>query len=71
VVEGLLPRRAELYAAPVVYKLTNYDVIPRDLDLIRPVATRRGDSRRGQRIKNWKTRTAQSVKQLDSKHASC
>ena len=32
VVEGLSPRRAELYAAESFFKITNYDVVHRDLD---------------------------------------
>ncbi len=69
VVEGLLPRRAELYAAESFYKLTNYDVIHRDLDLIRRWQPDLVILDEAQRIKNWKTRTAQSVKQLESKYA--
>jgi len=69
VVEGLLARRAELYAAPSFYKLTNYDVISRDLESIRRWQPDVVILDEAQRIKNWKTRTAQSVKQLDSKHA--
>jgi len=66
VVEGLLPRRAELYAANAFYKLTNYDVVCRDLDLIRRWQPELIILDEAQRIKNWKTRTAQSVKQLES-----
>lgn len=69
VVEGLLARRRELYAAPSFYKLTNYDVIARDLESIRRWQPDVVILDEAQRIKNWKTRTAQSVKQLDSKHA--
>jgi superfamily II DNA or RNA helicase len=66
VVEGLLPRRAELYAATAFYKLTNYDVVCRDLDLIRRWQPDLIILDEAQRIKNWKTRTAQSVKRLES-----
>jgi superfamily II DNA or RNA helicase len=69
VVEGLLPRRAELYAAESFYKLTNYDVISRDLEAIRRWQPDVIVLDEAQRIKNWKTRTAQTVKQLDSKCA--
>jgi superfamily II DNA or RNA helicase len=69
VVEGLLPRRAELYAAESFYKLTNYDVIRRDLDSIRRWQPELIILDEAQRIKNWKTRTAQSVKQLESPYA--
>jgi len=69
VVEGLLARRAELYAAESFYKITNYDVIYRDLELIRRWEPDLVILDEAQRIKNWKTRTAQSVKQLASDHA--
>jgi superfamily II DNA or RNA helicase len=69
VVEGLMPRRAELYAAESFYKLTNYDVIHRDSDLIRRWQPELIILDEAQRIKNWKTRTAQSVKQLESPYA--
>ena len=35
VVEGFLAKRAGLYTSDSFYKVTNYDVIHRDLDLIR------------------------------------
>jgi superfamily II DNA or RNA helicase len=69
VVEGLLARRAELYAAEGFYKITNYDVIHRDLDRIRRWQPDLVILDEAQRIKNWKTRTAQSVKRLESKFA--
>ena len=69
VVEGLSARRAELYAADSFYKLTNYDVIGRDLPAIRRWQPDVVILDEAQRIKNWKTRTAQCVKQLDSKYA--
>ncbi|MCG2682024.1 MAG: SNF2-related protein [Planctomycetales bacterium] len=69
VVEGMLARRAELYAADSFYKLTNYDVINRDAESIRRWRPDVVILDEAQRIKNWKTRTAQCVKQLDSKFA--
>jgi superfamily II DNA or RNA helicase len=69
VVEGLSARRAALYAADSFYKLTNYDVISRDLESVRRWQPDLIILDEAQRIKNWKTRTAQSVKRLESKHA--
>jgi len=69
VVEGLLPRRAQLYEADAFYKLTNYDVVYRDLELIRRWRPELIILDEAQRIKNWKTRTAQTVKQLESEYA--
>ena len=69
VVEGSLARRAELYAADSFFKLTNYDVVHRDLTAIRRWQPDLIILDEAQRIKNWKTRTAQSVKQLESRFA--
>jgi len=69
VVEGLLPKRTQLYADDSFYKLTNYDVVYRDLELIRRWQPELIILDEAQRIKNWKTRTAQTVKQLDSPYA--
>jgi superfamily II DNA or RNA helicase len=69
VIEGLLARRAQLYQADAFYKLTNYDVVYRDLELIRRWQPELIILDEAQRIKNWKTRTAQSVKRLESQYA--
>jgi superfamily II DNA or RNA helicase len=69
VVEGFLNRRRQLYEADSFYKLTNYDVIHRDLDAIGRWQPDLIILDEAQRIKNWQTRTAQSVKRLESKYA--
>ncbi|MCH8194422.1 MAG: DEAD/DEAH box helicase, partial [Planctomycetes bacterium] len=69
VIEGLIARRAALYRETSFYKVTNYDVIHRDLDAIAGWAPDLIILDEAQRIKNWKTRAAQSVKQLNSKYA--
>ncbi|HUT31500.1 MAG TPA: DEAD/DEAH box helicase [Sedimentisphaerales bacterium] len=69
VVEGSLAKRAGIYKSDSFYKVTNYDVIPRDLDLIRNWAPEMVILDEAQRIKNWKTRRAQAVKKLDSMYA--
>ena len=48
------------------FKITNYDVIHRDLDVIRRWQPDLIILDEAQRIKNWKTRTARTVKRLDS-----
>jgi len=68
VIEGLLARRESLYRAEGMFKITNYDVICRDLDLIARWQPDLIILDEAQRIKNWKTRTAQCVKQLRSQH---
>jgi len=69
VVEGLPAARSARYASDTFYKITNYDVIHRDLDLIRRWAPDLVILDEAQRIKNWKTRTARSVKRLASPFA--
>jgi superfamily II DNA or RNA helicase len=69
VVEGPKPVRGRLYAADSFYTIVNYDVIHRDLEAI---AAERFDLiilDEAQRIKNWKTRAAKTIKQLDSGYA--
>ncbi|NIA31392.1 MAG: DEAD/DEAH box helicase family protein [Actinobacteria bacterium] len=69
VVEGSLAKRGRLYSDESFYKIINYEVVHRDLDLIRNWAPEMIILDEAQRIKNWKTRRAQSVKKLDSKYA--
>jgi len=69
VVEGLLARRATLYAGDAFYKITNYEVVHRDIESIRRWGPEAILLDEAQRIKNWKTRRAQSIKKLDSKYA--
>lgn len=69
VVEGNLLHRHTLYGAEAFYKITNYDVIHRDLEAIRRWQPDLVILDEAQRIKNWKTRTAQSVKRLESPYA--
>jgi superfamily II DNA or RNA helicase len=69
VVEGPIPKRATLYASDSFYKIVNYEIIRRDLDLIRHWSPEMIILDEAQRIKNWKTKRAQSVKKLDSRFA--
>lgn len=69
VVEGTLAKRADLYAGDAFYKITNYEVVHRDLNAIGAWDPEVVILDEAQRIKNWKTRRAQSVKRLDSKYA--
>jgi superfamily II DNA or RNA helicase len=69
VVEGPQAARASVYAAEGFYKITNYDVVHHDLNGIRGWAPDLVILDEAQRIKNWKTRTAQTVKRLPSEYA--
>jgi superfamily II DNA or RNA helicase len=70
VIEGQLPARQRAYASDgSFYKITNYDVVHRDMDLIRQWEPDLILLDEAQRIKNWRTRAAKSVKQLPSQYA--
>ncbi len=69
VTEGFLPRRTEAYTRPSFFTITNYDVVHRDLEAIRAWAPDLIILDEAQRIKNWKTRTAQTIKQLATEYA--
>ncbi len=69
VIEGLNRHRQQLYLDESFYKLVNYELIFRDIDYIRNWSPDLIILDEAQRIKNWKTRTAQYVKQLDSTFA--
>jgi len=69
VIEGLRSGRALSYAKSSFFKITNYDVIHTDLDLIQAWAPDLVILDEAQRIKNWKTRTAQTIKRVQSDYA--
>ncbi len=69
VVEGPNAERAGLYRSNTFYKVINYELVHRDLSHIKAWAPDLIILDEAQRIKNWKTRTAQTVKQLDSTFA--
>ena len=66
IVEGLRARREEQFATSSFFTITNYDTVHRDIDLINRCAPDLVILDEAQRIKNWDTRTARSVKQISS-----
>ncbi len=70
VIGGLRARREELYASAAgFFLITHYDTVHRDLDLIGRWSPDLVILDEAQRIKNWNTRTARSVKRLASPYA--
>jgi len=69
IIQGPLKQRHRQYAGEAFFKIVNYDVIHRDLDVISEWVPDLIILDEAQRIKNWKTRMAQSVKQLKSTYA--
>ena len=70
VVGGLRPRRQAQYAEPGhFFKITNYDTVHADLDVIDGWSPDLVILDEAQRIKNWATRVARSVKKLTAPYA--
>ena len=69
VVQGPQRERARLFAKPAVYKITNYDTVRLDLDLINAWRPDLVIADEAQRIKNWDTKAARALKQLSSPYA--
>ena len=69
VVGGFRTAREDAFHAESFYKITNYDTVHRDLDLIAAWAPDLVILDEAQRIKNWATRTARSVKRIVSPYA--
>ncbi len=70
VVQGLRARRQQQYATPnSFFMITNYDTVHADLDLIGAWSPDLVILDEAQRIKNWNTRTARSVKRIASPYA--
>jgi SNF2 family DNA or RNA helicase len=69
VIGGFRRGREEGFRAESFYKITNYDTVYRDLDLIAAWSPDLVIIDEAQRIKNWNTRTARSVKKIASPYA--
>ncbi len=69
VVEGGVLKRRQIYDSECFYKLLNYELVHRDEENIKRWSPDMIILDEAQRIKNWKTRTAQHVKKLDSQYA--
>ncbi len=69
VIEGVTEHRRNLYKNDSFYKMVNYELVWRDMDLIREWQPDLIILDEAQRIKNWKTRTAKYIKQLESTFA--
>jgi superfamily II DNA or RNA helicase len=69
VIGGLRRRREQGFAGDSFYKIMNYDTVHADLDLIQAWAPDLVILDEAQRIKNWNTRVARSVKRIASPYA--
>lgn len=68
VVEGLIHKRKNLYKNSSFYKIISYGICRTDLEFINTFSPDLVIIDEAQRIKNWKTQTAQSVKKISSEY---
>ncbi len=69
VIDGLLPKRRAQYASPTFFTLTSYELVlkdVRDMHELKPDLIILDEA---QRIRNWTTATARTIKQLKSRYA--
>jgi superfamily II DNA or RNA helicase len=69
VIEGGPKARSAAYAADSFFKIANYETMHLDLDRVQNWSPDLVILDEAQRIKNWKTRTAQTVKKLPAQYA--
>jgi superfamily II DNA or RNA helicase len=69
VVDGLLPRRKAQYASPAFVTLTSYELVLKDVRYMHELKPDLIILDEAQRIRNWTTATARTIKQLRSRYA--
>ena len=69
VIGGMRTQREQGFATETFYKMTNYDTVRRDMDLIENWSPDMVILDEAQRIKNWNTIAARCVKQIKSSYA--
>jgi SNF2 family DNA or RNA helicase len=69
VIEGLLPRRREMYSSPKFFNLSSYELVLHDVRYMHELAPDLIILDEAQRIRNWTTATARTIKQLKSRYA--
>jgi len=69
VIDGLLPARQALYASPAFFTLTSYELVLKDVRYMHELKPDLIILDEAQRIRNWATATARTIKQLKSRYA--
>ena len=69
VIDGDRRRRRKRYINPQFFNLINYELVRWDMEFIQALAPDLIILDEAQRIRNWATKTAQTVKQLKSRYA--
>jgi SNF2 family DNA or RNA helicase len=68
VIDGLVPQRQELYASPKFFNLTSYELVLKDIKYLHELQPDLIILDEAQRIRNWTTATARTIKQLKSRY---
>jgi len=68
-VEGQIHKRKKLYREEAFYKIISYGITRNDIEFINSASPDLIILDEAQRIKNWKTKTAQAVKKIQSRFA--
>jgi SNF2 family DNA or RNA helicase len=69
VIDGFVPRRKTMYAAPAFFNLTSYELVLKDIRYMQDLRPDLIILDEAQRIRNWTTATARTIKQLKSRYA--
>lgn len=69
VIDGFVPRRKTMYAAPAFFNLTSYELVIKDIRYMQDLNPDLIILDEAQRIRNWTTATARTIKQLKSRYA--
>ncbi|MGB7763131.1 MAG: DEAD/DEAH box helicase, partial [Bryobacteraceae bacterium] len=69
VIDGSIERRQELYASPKFFNLSSYELVLKDVRYMHELAPDLIILDEAQRIRNWTTATARTIKQLKSRYA--
>jgi SNF2 family DNA or RNA helicase len=69
IIDGLFPQRKKLYASPCFFNLTSYELAIKDIEYMQNLRADLIILDEAQRIRNWQTATARTIKQLKSRYA--
>ena len=69
VIDGQMPHRKKLYASPAFFNLTSYELVLKDIEDMHNLRPDLIILDEAQRIRNWATATARTIKQLKSRYA--
>jgi len=69
VIDGAMQHRKKLYTKPAFFNLTSYELVLKDIEEMRNLRPDLIIFDEAQRIRNWATATARTIKQLKSRYA--